>query len=219
VSEPADGDGTYDGGIDEDDRDHTEALLAAAILGLLALRTAKAPWRALVDSTLSGILTAYLTRAATSMATSAGVPGPTAAVIAGRAVDGVLDDVKAHTANWLGQSAQDRAPAGGGPMGRDQAEVASGMIARTLATYARERAREAVAEQLGAAYKTWMTREDSRVRPGHVFLQGKTKRIGKPFQTEGFEIMRPGDPDAPLHLTAGCRCHLVYSVVPPGKRR
>lgn len=210
--------GQYDGGIDEQDRDHTEEVLAAAITGLLAVKTVKAPWDVLVKSTLSGILTAYLTRSALAMATTAGLPGPAAADLAEHALTEVTDDVEGHVADWLRIAAQDRAPAGGGAMGKDEAAQAAAIIARTVATYARERVREAVAVQLGAEYKTWMTREDNRVRPGHVFLQGKTVKLGKPFRTEGSEIMRPGDPDAPLHLTIGCRCHLLYSVHPPGRR-
>lgn len=218
VSQPGGG-GTYDGGIDETDRDQTEVQIALAVATLLAAKTAGAPWGDLVQARLSGMLTAYLQRSALDMARAAGLDPGAAAQAASDAVSGVMPDVERHTAAWLKKAAEDRAPAAGGPMSGDQARESSGIISRALATYARERVREHIAAQLGALYKTWMTRQDNRVRPGHVTLQGKTRRIGKPFMTEGHDIMRPGDPRAPLHLIAGCRCHLAYSVEPPGKRR
>jgi len=207
-------DGTFDGGIDETDRDQVEEQLAAAIAALLAARVATAPWASLVHGSLSGIITAYLQRSALDMARSAGMSTGDATQAASDAVDAVLGDVERHTAAWLRKAAEDRAPKALAPMGADDARTAAGIIARSLATYARERVREHIAKGLGALYKTWMTREDDRVRPGHVTLQGKTRRIGRPFTTEGFQIMRPGDPTAPLHLIAGCRCHLKYSKQP-----
>jgi len=126
----------------------------------------------------------------------------------------VLGDVERHSAEWLKISADDRAPDTGGPMGKDEAETAAGMIARTLATYSRERVREDVARRLGAEYKRWTSRGDSKVRPAHRDLSGQTKRIDKPFSVDGSDIMRPGDPGAPLELTAGCRCHLLYLTNP-----
>lgn len=194
----------YDGGIDEQDRDQVEEKLAAAIAGILATTTATAPWLMLVRGKLSGILTAYLQRSALDMARSAGMSSGEAAQAASDAVNGVMADVERHTAAWLKQAAEDRAPKGGGAMGADQADTSAGIIARSLATYARERAREHVARSLGARFKTWVTRGDQAVRPGHAYLAGKTVSMGKPFQTEGFDLMRPGDPEAPLHLTAGC---------------
>jgi hypothetical protein len=209
----------YDGGIDEQDRDQVEAALAAAIAALLLAKTATAPWQKLVRGNLSGILTAYLQRSALAMATDAGMSAGEAAEAAQDAVTAVMPDVERHTAAWLRMAAEDRAPKGGGGVPTDGAETAAGIIARSLATYARERAREHVAKSLGAGFKTWRTRGDSKVRPGHVALAGKTVAMGKPFQTEGFDIMRPGDPDAPLHLTAGCRCHLLYSAAANPKDR
>jgi hypothetical protein len=203
-----------DGGVDEQDRDHTEEALAAAVAAMLAAHAAASPWLDLVDAELSGLIRQYLQRAALDMAAAAGLSPSEAAVLAGDAADGVMGDVARHTAAWLRQAAEDRAPAGGGAMGEDEAGQAAGIVARLLATYARERVREAVAVKLGATWKRWQTRMDSRVRPLHRNLQGDWKPIGKPFKTGGFAIMYPGDPEAPLDLTAGCRCHLIYLVAP-----
>jgi hypothetical protein len=220
-----------DGGIDEGDRDQTEAALAAAIAALLAAKAAGAPWLSLVQGSLSGIVTDYLRRASLDMATAAGLSPTDAAVAADEATTAVMGDVTRHTASWLAISAQDHAtkaaeetaaapkgepapsvPKPGQPMGKDDAETAAGMIARTVTTYARERVRGEIATKLGATKRRWQTRMDSRVRPAHKSLEGRWKPVGKPFKSGGFEIQYPGDPEAPLELTAGCRCHLIWLV-------
>jgi len=68
-----------DGGINEDDRDSTEAALAAAIAALLAAKAAGAPWLSLVQGSLSGIVQDYLRRSAYDMATAAGMSSTEAA--------------------------------------------------------------------------------------------------------------------------------------------
>lgn len=203
-----------DGGIDEQDRDQTEEQLGAAVTALLAAHTAEAPWLDLVHAELSGLITQYLQRSALNMAHSGEIPTAEAASVASEAVTGALGDVERHAASWLKIAAEDRAPLGKAPMGLGEAEQAAGIIARTLATYARERVRESVATRLGAVYKTWRTRGDAAVRESHRFLAGKTKLIGKPFEVAGSEIMYPGDPEAPPELVYGCRCHLSYTANP-----
>jgi len=204
----------FDGGINEDDRDQTEAALAAAIAALLAAKAAGAPWLSLVQGSLSGIVTDYLRRSAYDMATAAGMSSTEAAQAADEATTAVLGDVERHSAEWLKISADDRAPLEGGPMDADQAEQAAAIIGRSLATYSRERVREDIARRLGARYKTWVTRGDSRVRPAHMELAGKTVRLDKPFNVNGSDLMRPGDPQAPPDLVIGCRCHLAFSMKP-----
>lgn len=204
----------FDGGIDETDRDNTEAELAAAIAGLLAGHAAGTAWLDLVQASLTGITQNYLRRSSMDMAAAAGLSGAEAAQAADEATTAVLGDVERHTASWLKIAADDRAPKGAGPMDPEQAQEAAGIIARSLATYSRERVREHVAQQLGAKYKTWVTRGDTRVRPAHMDLAGQTKRLEKPFSADGFDIMRPGDPEAPPDLVIGCRCHLAYSASP-----
>ncbi len=62
----------------------------------------------------------------------------------------------------------------------------------------------------GLAKKTWLTRKDAKVRPEHIFLQGKSVPIDEPFSVEGETLRFPGDPLAPPHLTINCRCRLRF---------
>jgi hypothetical protein len=224
-----------DGGVDETDRDQTEAALAAAIAALLAAKIAGAPWLSLVQGSLSGIVTDYLRRSAYDMAVAAGMSSTEAARAADEATTAVLGDVERHTAEWLKISADDHAEKAqqaadqpgepsdpkapplqkpGSPMTPDDAKTAGDLIATSLATYARERVREDIARKLGAEYKTWTSRGDAKVRPAHRTLSGQTKRLDKPFSVDGSDIMRPGDPEAPPELVIRCRCHLRFSVKP-----
>lgn len=227
-----------DGGIDEADRDQTEQELAAAIAVLLAAKAAGAPWLSLVQGSLSGIVTDYLRRSAYDMAVAAGMTSTEAAQAADEATAAVLGDVERHSAEWLKISADDHAEkaqqaadqpsepaepatpkappvqAPGQPMTEEDAKTAGDLIATSLATYSRERVREEIARKLGAEYKTWTSRGDSKVRPAHRTLAGQTKRLDKPFSVDGFDIMRPGDPEAPPELVIRCRCHLRFSVNP-----
>lgn len=205
---------TFDGGIDEQDRDQTEEALAVAIAGLLAGHAASTAWLDLVQASLTGVITHYLQRASMDMAISAGLSGADAARASSDAVNGVLGDVERHTASWLASAAKDRAPKGGKPMDTANAEEAAQLIATSIATYARERAREGIAKGLGAQYKRWTTRGDAAVRETHRQLAGQTKRMEKPFTVNGMEIMRPGDPEAALELTIRCRCWCIYLTNP-----
>jgi len=67
------------------------------------------------------------------------------------------------------------------------------------------------AKSLGASTKTWVTRQDGSVRPQHRVMNGKTVDTQKAFMV-GEETLRfPGDPTAPISLTAGCRCRLRFT--------
>lgn len=62
--------------------------------------------------------------------------------------------------------------------------------------------------------KTWITRMDSRVRPLHRRLHGRTRKIGEDFwrwPVSGARLRWPGDPEAPIDATANCRCILWLS--------
>lgn len=63
--------------------------------------------------------------------------------------------------------------------------------------------------------KTWLSRQDLRVRELHERLDGRTRKLGEDFwrwpQT-GQALAFPGDPRAPLDATANCRCFLVLSI-------
>lgn len=62
--------------------------------------------------------------------------------------------------------------------------------------------------------KTWITRMDSRVRPLHRRLHGRTKTVGEDFwrwPVSGMRLRWPGDPEAPADAVANCRCILWLS--------
>ncbi|MEU1273518.1 phage portal protein [Streptomyces sp. NPDC005799] len=87
-------------------------------------------------------------------------------------------------------------------------------VAETCAVSTINGAADAAAEGAGPAVaRTWITRQDARVRPAHKALQGKTLPVGIPFQvgTDGAQLRYPGDPFAPIALTINCRCRLYYA--------
>ena len=64
------------------------------------------------------------------------------------------------------------------------------------------------------AVKTWVSRRDAQVRSAHVELDGQSVPVGEPFRLlDGSVIRFPGDPVAPINLTAGCRCRLRFGGV------
>ncbi|MFJ4988756.1 phage portal protein [Streptomyces sp. NPDC088732] len=72
-------------------------------------------------------------------------------------------------------------------------------------------AADAAAESAGPdVVRTWVTRQDARVRPAHKALQGTTLPVGSPYEVDGFTLRYPGDPFAPIALTINCRCRLHY---------
>ena len=87
------------------------------------------------------------------------------------------------------------------------------MLSETLITsLVNERAVVAAQTQFqGKASKTWLTRQDGRVRPAHASAQGQTVPIDQPFHIGGFSLNYPGDPSGPLRLTARCRCRLSFT--------
>lgn len=62
----------------------------------------------------------------------------------------------------------------------------------------------------GGLTKTWTTRQDSKVRTAHQFLDGKTVDFGEGFAVGGAMLRFPGDPIAPPSLTYNCRCRLRF---------
>ncbi|MFD7505396.1 phage portal protein [Streptomyces sp. NPDC059850] len=76
-------------------------------------------------------------------------------------------------------------------------------------------AADAAAEHAGPeVVRTWITRGDTRVRPTHKVLHGKTLPVGTPFTVDGASLRYPGDPFAPTALTVNCRCRLHYTTDP-----
>ncbi|MFD9190401.1 phage portal protein [Streptomyces phaeochromogenes] len=84
-------------------------------------------------------------------------------------------------------------------------------VAETCAVSTINGAADAAAESAGPdIVRTWITRQDDRVRPAHKALHGTTLPVGTPYTAEGFQLRYPGDPFAPIALTINCRCRLHY---------
>ncbi|QOV40167.1 phage portal protein [Streptomyces ferrugineus] len=88
-------------------------------------------------------------------------------------------------------------------------------IAETCAVSTINGAADAAAESAGpGVVRTWITRQDDRVRPAHKALHGKTLPVGTPYEIDGAQLRYPGDPFAPIALTINCRCRLHYDTGP-----
>lgn len=61
--------------------------------------------------------------------------------------------------------------------------------------------------------KKWHSAGDKRVRHTHQALNGKSVGIDDAFQSpSGARLRYPGDPQAPISETSGCRCYVSYDV-------
>ncbi|GHH22058.1 phage portal protein [Streptomyces lanatus] len=88
-------------------------------------------------------------------------------------------------------------------------------IAETCAVSTINGAADAAAESAGpGVVRTWITRQDDRVRPAHKALHGTPLPVGTPYEIDGAQLRYPGDPFAPLALTINCRCRLHYDTDP-----
>lgn len=65
-------------------------------------------------------------------------------------------------------------------------------------------------KQGDSVMKVWRSVKDEKVRREHRDLDGKAVPITQPFEVDGQDIRFPGDPLAPLRLTANCRCRLTF---------
>ncbi|MFF8696235.1 phage portal protein [Streptomyces sp. NPDC015144] len=88
-------------------------------------------------------------------------------------------------------------------------------VAETCAVSTVNGAADAAAESAGpGVVRTWITRQDDRVRPAHKALHGTTLPAGTPYEIAGAQLRYPGDPFAPIGLTVNCRCRLHYDTDP-----
>ena len=93
-------------------------------------------------------------------------------------------------------------------------EKAMVRYARTAMTGAQNAGRmEALheAQSMGIKVKkVWLATLDSRTRHAHALLDGQTKDVDEPFESEFGPIMYPGDLSANPANTWNCRCTLIY---------
>lgn len=85
-------------------------------------------------------------------------------------------------------------------------------LALHVTTAAVEGARDAIVEHYADPdiIRRWRSQRDGRVRPTHVKADGQEQLIGEPFEVGTALLRYPGDPDAPMHETANCRCYIVF---------
>ena len=98
----------------------------------------------------------------------------------------------------------------------DMNKASAVRTARTAVTGAQNAGRMdsyVAAEKMGIKLKkSWLATIDGRTRHEHALLDGQTVDTDKPFKVDGYELMFPGDPSGPAHLTYNCRCTLIAAV-------
>lgn len=117
-----------------------------------------------------------------------------------------LDSVK----HWLKQyanAADELYGDGVGDLPRVPINQASGVINHALVT-----SMQYSEEPLD---KVWVAHMDARTRPAHFIADGQRVPKDGKFTVGGHEVDYPGDPDAPIELSIGCRCRV--GVAKPGE--
>ena len=61
--------------------------------------------------------------------------------------------------------------------------------------------------------KEWLATLDELTRMEHRHLDGMAVDNDEPFETDGYKIMYPGDPDAEPEMIYNCRCAIVARIV------
>lgn len=213
-------------GSDESDHDAQEQALGAAFTALLIAalipgpasffttstgRTTKASWDDQVYAAVAPVVQGFLQRSAADIASDSDVAGSSA--IAMETAEQVFPMILSWIQDNLAQTLQNLTDSGVKDATlAQQATTAAENLARGAAVYAKSEVREQTAGKLGAVWKIWKSRHDDRVRPTHVELNGQSAPFNGHFIVDGVPIRYPGDPKAPIDLTAGCRCHLNYKL-------
>jgi hypothetical protein len=98
------------------------------------------------------------------------------------------------------------------PSGPESAVVWARRLATAAVTTATEDFKERLSNRMGFETKSWVTREDSKVRATHQRMHGQTvPRIAMFTSPSGAQLDRPGDQTAPIEEWAQCRCRVLYS--------
>ena len=63
--------------------------------------------------------------------------------------------------------------------------------------------------------REWVATLDNRTRPDHLAANGQKVGLLEPFVVGGYEMMQPGDPNAPAEQTINCRCTTVLHMGDP----
>lgn len=212
-------------GVDEGDHDAMEDALGAALTAILLawllpgpssfFGVGKATWSGQLEARLGLTLSNFIQRSASDLASASDIAGASVAAAEASAetytrVMGALERWSEVTMHHLAKSAPDgeQPPAA-------TIQTAAENLARSIANYAKNDARDETAGRLGAVWSIWKTRHDDRVRRTHEGLDYAQVPFGGRFVTDTGAMLRfPGDPEAPLEETMGCRCHLAYRLKP-----
>ena len=207
-------------------------------VGTKALDTAKAvdeqTWEEEAEEKVSPIVTAAAIAAALVILTNMDVTPPTGETLremAARIVREVVGDVvrligrsAARQARLLVQMANDADQRGESlsaikELIRGRAEDVRNWAAGVsvqASTGTINGARDAAAEEavIDDEYlevrREWISKRDTKVRHSHHIADGQTREMREPFIVGESLLRFPGDPLAPIHETANCRCRLRY---------
>lgn len=82
-------------------------------------------------------------------------------------------------------------------------------IARTESIRSSNAGGYGLMQEWGVPRHEWLATMDDRVREEHADANGQVVKVGEPFDVGGYKMLYPGDPNAPIGMTAQCRCTTV----------
>jgi HK97 family phage portal protein len=90
------------------------------------------------------------------------------------------------------------------------------VIAKTETTFAYETARAMAFRDAGAQWKQWLTSGLGNERLSHLGANEQIVPADEKFLVGGFEMLHPGDPDAPAKEVINCNCVMIAVSGPDG---
>lgn len=91
-------------------------------------------------------------------------------------------------------------------------------IARTETTRAAGVGSHTLFSGWGAEGHEWLTAMDGRQRDTHGAANGQVVPMNEPFTVGGYQMMHPGDPNAPAEEVCECRCAELPVLVMPARQ-
>ena len=206
-------------------------------VGVKALDTAKAvdeaTWQAEAEQATHPVILAAAITAATALLIDMGVTPPPGYTLARMAADAVAQSV-AGVVTFVGRAAANQAMRLSSEINRlDESDadldsivaairdratrllpwctaLATQVATATINGARDDGAREASRDEGLTIERAWYSRRDDNVRPSHRLADGQVRGLDEPFIVGSSLLMRPGDPTAPVHETANCRCRVKH---------